>query len=131
MSAVLKPSPITSGIELPDHAAVADLIDEAAQDFLAGLHRRFEPARQARLVARCERQAMFDAGALPDFRADTRAIREGDWRVAPIPAALPDRRGAITGPVDPTMVINALNSGASRYTADCEARPAPTSDPLP
>ncbi|MGY1411124.1 malate synthase A [Luteimonas sp. A611] len=130
MSAVLKPSPIASGIELPDHAAVADLIDEAAQDFLAGLHRRFEPARQARLAARRQRQAAFDAGGLPDFRADTRAIREGDWRVAAIPDALLDRRVEITGPVDPKMVINALNSGASCYMADFEDSTAPTWDNL-
>src|SRR5690606_13785915 len=85
---------------------------------------------QARLAARRERQAMFDAGALPDFRADTRAIREGDWRVAPIPAALLDRRVEITGPVDPKMVINALNSGASCYMADFEDSTAPTWDNL-
>ena len=72
----------------------------------------FEPERQARLAARKQRQARFDAGELPDFRADTRAIREGDWTVAPLPAALLDRRVEITGPVDPKMVINALNSGA-------------------
>ncbi len=50
------------------------------------LHRRFEAARQARLAARRQRQAVFDAGALPDFRADTAAIRDGDWRVGADPA---------------------------------------------
>src|SRR5690606_33735138 len=91
-----------------------------------GLHRRFEPRRQALLAARRARQAAFDQGALPDFRADTRAIREGDWRVAPLPAALLDRRVEITGPVDPKMVINALNSGANCYMADFEDSTAPT-----
>ncbi|HRO28447.1 MAG TPA: malate synthase A, partial [Luteimonas sp.] len=130
MSAVLKPSPIAPGIELPESAAAADLIDDRAQAFLAQLHRQFEPERQARLAARRRRQAEFDAGTLPDFRADTRAIREGDWRVAPIPAALLDRRVEITGPVDPKMVINALNSGASCYMADFEDSTAPTWDNL-
>src|SRR5438045_918663 len=69
--------------------------------FLAELHRRFDASRQARIGARRERQARFDARELPDFRADTAAIRAGDWRVAPIPAALADRRVEITGPVDP------------------------------
>ena len=126
MSAVLKPSPAASTVVLPEPGAVADLIDARAQAFLAGLHHRFEPARQALLARRRERQAQFDGGALPDFRTDTRAIREGDWRVAPIPAALQDRRVEITGPVDPKMVINALNSGASCYMADFEDSTSPT-----
>jgi len=103
-----------------------ELLGPEVQAFLADLHRAFEPARQARLAARRERQARFDAGALPDFRADTRDIRAGDWTVAPIPAALLDRRVEITGPVDPKMVINALNSGASCYMADFEDSTSPT-----
>ncbi|TYT26383.1 malate synthase A [Luteimonas viscosa] len=130
MSAVLKPSRIAPGIELSDPAAVADLLDDGAQAFLAELHRRFEPARQACLAERRRRQAGFDAGALPDFREDTRAIRDGNWRVAPVPAALLDRRVEITGPVDPKMVINALNSGANCYMADFEDSTAPTWDNL-
>ncbi|TWI13619.1 malate synthase [Lysobacter ruishenii] len=102
------------------------LLTPVALDFLAGLHRRFEATRQVRLAARRERQAFFDAGGLPDFRADTVAIRSSDWRVAPIPAALQDRRVEITGPVDPKMVINALNSGANCYMADFEDSTAPT-----
>src|SRR5690606_23373035 len=114
----------------PGAAAAPDVLDARALAFLAGLHRRFEPVRQALLAARRERQAAFDAGALPDFRADTRAIREGDWRVAPLPRALQDRRVEITGPVDPKMVINALNSGASCYMADFEDSTAPTWEAL-
>ena len=98
----------------------------AALTLLADLHRRFDGRRRALLVERQRRQARFDAGALPDFRADTAAIREGDWAVAPIPAALADRRVEITGPVDPKMVINALNSGAQCYMADFEDSTAPT-----
>src|SRR5690606_11577970 len=130
MSAVLKPSQIAPGIEMPESAAVADLVDARAQAFLAELHRQFEPERQALLAARRRRQARFDAGALPDFRDDTRAIREGDWQVAAIPAALHDRRVEITGPVDPKMVINALNSGANCYMADFEDSTSPTWDNL-
>jgi len=93
---------------------------------LQDLHRRFEPQRQERLAARKARQARFDAGELPDFRADTRAIRESDWTVAAIPEALLDRRVEITGPVEPKMVINALNSAARVYMADFEDSTAPT-----
>jgi len=104
----------------------ADVLTPAALSFLAGLHARFEPVRQARLAARLERQAFFDAGGLPDFREDTRAIRAGEWKVAPLPKALLDRRVEITGPVDPKMVINALNSGAKVYMADFEDSTSPT-----
>ncbi|QCO66765.1 malate synthase A [Luteimonas yindakuii] len=121
MSAVLKPT--TERFECPTDAG--DLLPAAAQALLVDLHRRFEPRRQALLAARADRQARFDAGALPEFRADTRAIREASWQVAPLPAALLDRRVEITGPVDPKMVINALNSGASCYMADFEDSTAP------
>ncbi|MDE2154903.1 MAG: malate synthase A [Xanthomonadaceae bacterium] len=94
--------------------------------FLARLHQFAEPLRQQLLQARRERQARFDAGALPDFRADTAAIRGGDWRVAAIPPALQDRRVEITGPVERKMIINALNSGAKVFMADFEDSSAPS-----
>lgn len=116
-------------IELPVDAPT-DLLDVAAQTFLADLHTAFEGERQARLAARSRRQRGFDAGDVPAFRADTRSIRESAWRVAPLPAALRDRRVEITGPVDPKMVINALNSGAHCYMADFEDSTSPTWDNL-
>lgn len=116
------------GVELlapvtPQHA---DLLNASALGLLGKLHRRFEPRRQALLAARESQQDRYDAGELPDFRADTRAIREGDWTVAPIPAALQDRRVEITGPVDRKMVINALNSGVNVFMADFEDSTTPT-----
>lgn len=126
MSAVLQERP-GEGVEvtrqLPGQAAV---LTPAALEFLAGLHRRFEGRRQARLDARQLRQMQFDAGMLPDFRASTAHLRNGDWTVAPAPAALRDRRVEITGPVDAKMVINALNSGANCYMADFEDSTSPT-----
>lgn len=103
-----------------------DLLTPTALAFLSELHERFEPERQARLAARQVRQAQFDAGATPDFREDTRLIRESDWKVAELPANLLDRRVEITGPVEPKMVINALNSGAKVYMADFEDSTSPT-----
>lgn len=126
MSAVLQDSPdagITLTRELPGQGR---LLSAPALGFLAGLHRRFEAGRQACLRARRIRQQAFDAGALPGFRADTAHIRAGDWRIAPVPEALLDRRVEITGPVDPKMVVNALNSGANCYMADFEDSTAPT-----
>jgi hypothetical protein len=73
-------------------------------------------------------QAQFDGGALPDFLPETASVRSGDWRVAPLPADLLDRRVEITGPTDRKMVINALNSGASVYMPDFEDSNCPTWD---
>jgi malate synthase len=119
--------PGSSGTQVrAQHPGQDELLTPAALAFLARLHRGFESRRQERLAARRERQAFFDAGGLPDFRGDTLDIRTADWRVAPLPAALRDRRVEITGPTDPKMVINALNSGASCYMADFEDSTSPT-----
>jgi len=53
-------------------------------------------------------------------------VRESDWRVAPAPADLLDRRCEITGPVERKMMINALNSGARVFMADFEDANSPT-----
>ncbi|NCT87680.1 malate synthase A [Stenotrophomonas acidaminiphila] len=107
-------------------AGQAELLPAGVLALLVSLHRAVEPERQARLAARRQRQAFFDQGGLPDFRADTAHLRQGDWTVAPIPAALQDRRVEITGPTDPKMVINALNSGARVFMADFEDSTSPT-----
>ncbi|HVJ37080.1 MAG TPA: malate synthase A [Stenotrophomonas sp.] len=125
-----RPDPVdrpTPGLSLTANlAGQSELLPPPALALLVSLHRAIEPGRQQRLAARQQRQADFDSGALPDFRADTASIRESDWRVAPIPAALQDRRVEITGPTDAKMVINALNSGAKVFMADFEDSTAPT-----
>ena len=103
-----------------------EVLTPAALAFLEGLHRKFNARRKALLAARDERQKAFDAGALPDFLAETKAIREGDWKIASVPLDLQDRRVEITGPVDRKMIINALNSGARVFMADFEDATAPT-----
>ena len=102
-----------------------EILTPAALAFLADLHRRFDARRRALLARRMERQKRFDAGERPDFLSETRAIREGDWRVAPIPDDLLDRRVEITGPVDRKMIVNALNSGANVFMADFEDATSP------
>jgi malate synthase len=103
-----------------------EILSGAALDFLESLHEHFNARRLELLAARTKRQAEFDAGVMPDFLPETQHIREGDWRVAPIPADLQDRRVEITGPVDRKMVINALNSGAKCFMADFEDATSPT-----
>jgi malate synthase len=96
-----------------------------ALELVAKLHRAFEPRRQQLLAARVERSKRLDAGERPDFLAETKAIREGDWKVAPVPPALQCRRVEITGPVEAKMVINAFNSGADSYMTDFEDSNSP------
>jgi len=99
-----------------------------ALGFLAELAARFAPRVEQLLRAREQRQQRLDAGERPDFLAETHAVREGDWRIAGIPADLLDRRVEITGPTDRKMIINALNSGAKVFMADCEDSLAPSWD---
>ena len=104
----------------------ADILTPDALALVAKLARAFEPRRQALLAARVERTKKLDSGERPDFLPETRAIREGDWKVAPVPAALHRRRVEITGPVEAKMVINAFNSGADSYMTDFEDSNAPS-----
>ena len=117
-----------AGLELraPVDGRDEEILSADALAFVAELHRRFDGTRRSLLAARAERQARLDAGELPDFLPETREVREGDWRVAPVPADLQDRRVEITGPVDRKMVINALNSGARCFMADFEDANSPT-----
>ncbi len=104
------------------------ILTRGALDLVAALHRTFEPRRQALLKARVERTRRLDAGERPDFLAATRSIREGDWKIAPLPQDLQCRRVEITGPVERKMIINALNSGADSYMTDFEDSNAPSWD---
>ena len=101
------------------------MLNDAALGFLADLHRHFEARRQTLLRTRHQRQLRYDAGESPGFLPETGNIRTGNWRVAPIPDDLRDRRVEITAPVERKMIINALNSGARVYMADFEDSHAP------
>ena len=115
---------ITGGMT-PEYA---EILSADALAFLAKLHRSFNARRLELLQRRIARQAELDAGQMPAFLAHTQATRDADWKVAPVPADLQDRRVEITGPTDRKMVINALNSGASTYMADFEDSNTPTWD---
>jgi len=115
------------GVEInaPIPPAFAEILSPAAIEFLADLQRQFGARRKELLAARVVRQARLDAGERPDFLPETKHIRESQWRCAPIPADLQDRRVEITGPVDRKMIINALNSGAYVFMADFEDSSTP------
>jgi malate synthase len=103
-----------------------EILSHDALAFVADLHRRFDETRKRLLALRAERQKRFDAGETPDFLAETAHVRAGDWKVAPIPADLQDRRVEITGPTDRKMVVNALNCGAKVFMTDFEDANSPT-----
>ena len=111
-------------LRAPDEAGV---LTPEALDLVTALEREFHETRSALLAARAERQERLSSGELPTFLSGTRSVRAGDWRVAPVPADLQDRRVEITGPAgDRKMVINAFNSGARIYMADFEDANSPT-----
>jgi malate synthase len=117
----------SNGIELkaklnPDFATV---VSPEALELVAKLHRAFEPRRQELLKKRVELAKKLDAGQKLDFLPETKSIRDGDWKISPVPKALETRRVELTGPVDAKMVINALNSGADSYMADFEDSNSP------
>ncbi|HMW18251.1 MAG TPA: malate synthase A [Accumulibacter sp.] len=109
----------------PDYLSI---LTKDALDLVVKLHRAFEGRRQELLRARKERQARIDAGEMPDFLPETKAIREGDWKISPLPKALERRRTEITGPVEAKMIINAYNSGADSYMTDFEDSNSPKWD---
>ncbi len=117
-------------ISAPITANHATVLTPEAIAFLVRLQRAHNARRKELLAARTTRQAALDAGHKPDFLPETRAIRESEWTVAPLPADLLDRRVEITGPVDRKMIINALNSGAKVFMADFEDSTTPTWDNL-
>ena len=119
------PSPSAIAFTAPT-TGFEDLLTPEAMAFLIDLHERFAAPVDALLAARRARQARFDAGELPDFLPETRAIRESDWTIGPTPKDLLDRRVEITGPTDRKMLINALNSGAKCFMACLEDAHAPT-----
>jgi malate synthase A/isocitrate lyase len=110
----------------PVTASGIEILTPSALGFVHELSKEFEITRQSLLETRKHRQDEIKAGKLPKFLPGTKYIRESDWKIAPIPEILQDRRVEITGPVERKMVINALNSGANCFMADFEDSNSPT-----
>jgi len=119
---------VLEGVEVRGAAitGLVNVLTPEALGFVARLHREFNPTRESLLKRRAQRQAQLDSGVLPDFLPETEFVRRGEWRVAPAPADLENRRVEITGPVERKMMINALNSGAKVFMADFEDALSPT-----
>ncbi|MCL1040791.1 malate synthase A [Shewanella marisflavi] len=102
------------------------VLNEGALSLLDVLCSQFAAEVPKLLEMRKQKQALIDAGALPDFLPETRAIRDGEWQIRSIPEDLQDRRVEITGPVDRKMIINALNANVKVFMADFEDSLAPS-----
>jgi malate synthase len=120
--------PDMASIELHGKAdpGFEEVLTADALEFVAELQQRFGPTRRTLLQTRAERREALRAGGSFHFLDETRDVREGDWRVDPVPAELQQRWVEITGPTDRKMVINALNSGADGFMADFEDANSPT-----
>lgn len=110
----------------PELDGFAEILSPMALGFLSELIAEFSPRVDEVLAQRLAAQLRVDSGGRPTFLEETRALREAEWSVAPLPSDLLDRRVEITGPVDRKMVINALNSGADVFMADLEDSNAPS-----
>src|ERR671910_92266 len=97
-----------------------EVLTPEALAFVADLDARFHERRDELLAARRSRREEIARTGHLDFLPGTADVRDSDWTVAPVPADLRDRRVEITGPTDPKMAINALNSGARVWLADLE-----------
>jgi malate synthase len=118
----------TTGIEVVGalKAHYDGILTPEALRFVGELEQKFGSRVLELLQYRRKRQEEINNGHLPDFLPETKPIRNGDWTIAPLPKDLQDRRVEITGPTDRKMVINALNSGAKVFMADCEDATSPT-----
>ena len=111
----------------PSVAKADEILSAEALAFVQKLHEKFASTRGRLLEARTTARAEVAKTGTLDFDPATAQIRNGDWKVAPAPAALQDRRVEITGPATPAkMAINALNSGAKVWLADLEDASTPT-----
>lgn len=104
-----------------------EILTPEALLFIEGLEDRFGERRRELLRAREERLLRIQHGQEKlDFLSATADIRNSQWQVASAPRDLNDRRVEITGPAEPKMMINALNSGAKVFMADLEDALSPT-----
>ena len=107
---------LNRAMELPEGVSIAapvsaeyqSILTFEALSHLAQLHRQFEPRRRELLAARVTRAAELDAGKPMDFLADTLHVREGNWKIAPLPTtavlanpiAIPEAAGRLCSRTD-------------------------------
>jgi malate synthase len=102
----------------------------AALEFLARLARRFGPRREALLAERTQFSESLRRGAALRAPAESWAIRDSDWRVAPPPPGLETRWVELLGAPEARTIVQGLNSKANVFVADFEDLLSPTWDAI-
>ena len=79
-------NPLPTGVEVLGEItpAFSEILTPEALAFVAKLQRHFGTRRKQCLEHRQERQRRLDRGEGLDFLPETKQIREGDWKCAPI-----------------------------------------------
>lgn len=105
-----------------------EILTPSAFQFIRCLSQEFEFRRRDLLRAREGRQRLLTQDPSHfQLLPETKEIRADlTWQVASSPKDLTDRRVEITGPAEPKMIVNALNSGAQVFMADFEDALSPT-----
>ncbi|OEU86920.1 malate synthase [Streptomyces abyssalis] len=122
-------SPTTHHVEVsgPPGDRFEKILTPEALEFIGRLDAAFAGRRDSVLAERRRRALRLASGCSLDFSIATSAVRDDPgWRVAPPAPGLTDRRVEITGPPQPRMAVNALNSGARVWMADFEDATSPT-----
>ena len=116
------PGLLPMGVEIvgPGVPGAEAVLTPEALAIVAGLQRRFGPTREAILAPGPTATVSSRQAPAPASSPKRPPCAATDWRVAEAPADLNDRRVEITGPAEPKMMINALNSGARVFMADLE-----------
>src|SRR3546814_16966566 len=94
-----------STVETPSGVAILgaleprfdEILTPEALAFVADLQRKFNHRREELLPRLVEADAKVRGGAMPDFLAATQDLRDGDWKIADVQAALQDLRAEHTG----------------------------------
>lgn len=101
-------------------AETEEILTPEALEFILGICARFQPRLSVLLGERVVRRERISKHGFNGIDSINEEIRSQDWHIAPHPPQLLDRRVEITGPTEPKMAINALNSGAKVWLADLE-----------
>lgn len=119
---------LVSGVEVKGRMfqEVNEVLTPEAIQFISKLHYLFNPRRLELLRRREKVQREISSGLLPDFIEKTKDVRNSDWKVAPLPEELLDRRVEIIGSVNQKTIVDDLNSGANVFIADFDDSTSPT-----
>ena len=101
------------------------ILNEDATEFLNQLHHNFNQRIGNLLDKRKEFYQNLQESSIIKI-AEPVPKDSDEWKCAPPPLEIQDRRVEITGPPDRKMIINALNSGANVYMCDFEDSNSPT-----